>query len=144
MKETTSQNKKLRLIKGEVALIHVHKGVVQHKHDDEPYGRWTTITDNLWSQYHLGMFLDPKTKFKFRFKPKTIVINGIEVPAPEEPKMGEWFYFLSTEFEEGYSSRRMQDDTPEYLYQYGAWLDEFDIQEVVKAYRSFVQETVNA
>jgi len=101
--------------------------------------------DNSWhdlinSEATLDVFENP---LFFRLKPKTIVVNGIEIPAPEQPIMGEWFYYLSTEFKEGYSSRRLHDDTPEYLYQYGAWLDERDMQEVVKAYRSFARETGN-
>ncbi|PNC50227.1 hypothetical protein [Acinetobacter baumannii] len=75
------------LISGDVALANVHKHIVQYLHDDEPYGRWTTITDNLWSQYHLGMFLDPDTKFKFRFKPQTIKLD-LEIPAPYKAKIG--------------------------------------------------------
>lgn len=31
---------------------------------------------------------------KFRLKPRTITINGIEVPAPFEPKEGERFWHL--------------------------------------------------
>ncbi len=75
------------LISGDVALANVHKCIVQYLHDDEPYGRWTTITDHFWSQYHLGMFLDPDTKFKFRFKPQTIKVE-LEIPAPCKAKIG--------------------------------------------------------
>ncbi|HBM1757728.1 TPA: hypothetical protein LUJ82_000528 [Acinetobacter baumannii] len=75
------------LISGDVALANVHKCIVQYLHDDEPYGRWTTITDHFWSQYHLGMFLDPDTKFKFRFKPQTIKVE-LEIPAPYKAKIG--------------------------------------------------------
>lgn len=110
--------------------------------NDEQIQTLTRSGDNAWrdiinSDVTLDVFENP---LFFRIKPKTIVINGIEVPAPEAPKMGEWFFYLSSDFREGYSSRRMQDDTPEHLYQFGAWLDEHDMQEVVKAYRSFVQE----
>ncbi|HFG6927532.1 TPA: hypothetical protein ACGIKB_000806 [Acinetobacter baumannii] len=75
------------LISGAEALANVHKHIVQYLHDDEPYGRWTTITDHFWSQYHLGMFLDPDTKFKFRFKPQTIKLE-LEIPAPSKAKIG--------------------------------------------------------
>ncbi|EHU2507913.1 hypothetical protein A0120_RS05290 [Acinetobacter baumannii] len=75
------------LISGADALANVHKCIVQYLHDDEPYGRWTTITDHFWSQYHLGMFLDPDTKFKFRFKPQTIKLE-LEIPAPYKAKIG--------------------------------------------------------
>ena len=45
---------------------------------------------NIWldveGDYQINVFL--KTERKFRLKPRTITINGIEVPAPFEPKNG--------------------------------------------------------
>ncbi|EXT33370.1 putative aB1gp47 [Acinetobacter sp. 25977_6] len=89
------------LISGDVALANVHKCIVQYLHDDEPYGRWTTITDHLWSQYHLGMFLDPDTKFKFRFKPQTIKLE-LELPKPFEPRDGDDCFIVDSEQEDGF------------------------------------------
>lgn len=102
----------------------------------------TQSGDNAWrdlinSEATLDIFESP---LFFRIKPKTIVINGIEVPAPEHPQKGEWFYYLSPEHRNGYAKGRFPDDNVKLLGQFGSWLDEFDIQEVVKAYRSFVQE----
>lgn len=122
------------LISGADALANVHKCIVQYLHDDEPYGRWTTITDHLWSQYHLGMFLDPDTKFKFRLKPQTVKVE-LELPKPFEPKVGEWFYYLSAEHEYGYGFRIMHDDTPEYLMNLGVCRTEDEIKQVVEQLR---------
>ena len=42
-------------------------------------------------------------KRKFRLKPRTILINGIEVPAPFEPKEYEDCYVLTDLYEHGYT-----------------------------------------
>lgn len=69
-----------KLISGKEALTKVTEGVVQYKCDEDPVAnRWTTITDHFWDQYNLGVFLNENTTWKFRLKPRTITINGIEV-----------------------------------------------------------------
>ena len=73
---------------------------------------------------------------EFRLKPRTVNLNGIEVPAPFEPKEGDWFYFIAADSECGYSSRRLHDDTHEYLTQIGTWRTEEEIKQVVAALRS--------
>ncbi|HGF8500269.1 TPA: hypothetical protein ACJB9M_003298, partial [Acinetobacter baumannii] len=123
------------LISGDVALANVHKCIVQYLHDDEPYGRWTTITDNLWSQYHLGMFLDPDTKFKFRFKPQTIKVE-LELPKPFEPKDGEKYYLINPFQEDGYDSYVFDVDNCDHIYtQFGAYRTEEEIKQVVEQLR---------
>ncbi|KAF1026159.1 MAG: hypothetical protein GAK29_01421 [Acinetobacter bereziniae] len=68
------------LISGKEALSRVHEGVVQYKCVNDPVkDRWTTITDHYWSQYNLGVFLDLDTTWEFRIKPKTTILNGVEV-----------------------------------------------------------------
>ena len=123
------------LISGKEALKLVADGVVQYIHSSETQDRWTTITDHFWCQYNLGMFLDADTAFKFRIKPRTITINNIEVPAPFEPKLGEIFYYVSADHEDGYAWRRMHDDTPKYLISLGAWRTEGEIKQVVATLR---------
>ncbi|MBJ9481197.1 hypothetical protein [Acinetobacter baumannii] len=123
------------LISGDVALANVHKCIVQYLHDDEPYGRWTTITDHLWSQYHLGMFLDPDTKFKFRFKPQTIKLQ-LELPKPFEPKDGEVYYYLKPSNAWGFGCGEWGDDSMQNEYiQYGAWPTKEDVLKVVEQLR---------
>ena len=83
-----------KLISGKEALKLVADGVVQYIHSSETQERWTTIADHFWCQCNLGMFLDTNTAFRFRLKPRTITINGIEVPAPFVPKVGEKYYYI--------------------------------------------------
>ena len=73
-------------------------------------------------------------KRKFRLKPRTITINGIEVPAPFEPKDGDKFCYLSDESNDGFhtatwSNERWLD------MQFGAWRTEEEIRQVVAALR---------
>ena len=72
------------LISGKEALKHVAECTVQYQHPDEPKDVWTTITDHFCDQYSLGIFLNKNTKFKFRLKPRTITINGVEIDKPSE------------------------------------------------------------
>lgn len=74
-------------------------------------------------------------KYKFRLKPKPILLNGIEIPAPFTPKIGELFYFVSTHYLEGFSSNDFSEDWKEFT-QYGAWKTEAEIKQVVEALRS--------
>lgn len=70
------------LISGKDALKLFIDGVeVQYKCDKDPsiQDRWTTITNHYLTQYNLGVFLDENTTWKFRLKPKTINLNGVDV-----------------------------------------------------------------
>lgn len=67
----------------------------------------------------------------FRLKPRTVNLNGVEVPAPFEPKDGEKYYYISFEFEDGYSSWNIVG-----CHSGGAWRTEDEIKQVVAALRS--------
>ena len=69
---------------------------------------------------------------KFRIKPRTITINGIEVPAPFEPKEGERYFYL-WECRDGYGSSAMHNTDPVII---AAWRTEEEIKQVVAALRS--------
>ena len=69
---------------------------------------------------------------KFRLKPRTITINGIEVPAPFEPKDGDEVWFISDDHPCGYAVI----DLHKQKFQFGAWRTESEIKQVVKALRS--------
>ncbi|MHC3051002.1 hypothetical protein ACWPO4_18870 [Acinetobacter nosocomialis] len=122
------------LISGDVALANVHKCIVQYLHDDEPYGRWTTITDHFWSQYHLGMFLDPDTKFKFRFKPQTIKLE-LELPKPFEPKEDGYVYIIDDYQVSGYRKYYFEVEDNKELSFIGVWHTEDEIKQVVAQLR---------
>lgn len=131
------------LISGDVALANVHKCIVQYLHDDEPYGRWTTITDHLWSQYHLGMFLDPDTKFKFRFKPQTIKLE-LELPKPFEPEEDCHVYILDDGKTDGYRRYSYEVHGDKGNTFIGIWRTEEEIKQVVAAWRNSMKELNNA
>ena len=69
---------------------------------------------------------------KFRLKPRTITLNGIEVPAPFEPKKGDEVWFISDDHPCGYAVI----DLHKQKFQFGAWRTEEEIKQVVEALRS--------
>ena len=71
--------------------------------------------------------------YQFRLKPRTITINGIEVPAPFEPKVGDKFWIISDDYELGYTSSTLIFGEVCLL---GAWRTEEEIKQVVAALRS--------
>lgn len=72
--------------------------------------------------------------YKFRIKPKTILLNGIEVPAPFEPKDGERVWFICDDNDFGYAkSESYGGDIKSF---YGWWRTEDEIKQVVSALRS--------
>lgn len=75
---------------------------------------------------------DSKGRVKFRLKPKTITINGIEAPAPFEPKEGETYWHIDTDFEGGYGVKECLSESS---MQLGAWHSESEIKQVVAALR---------
>lgn len=75
--------------------------------------------------------------YQFRLKPRTITINGIEVPAPFEPKDGDKYYVIQPCNESGWMgdiwSKGKFNNT---WNQFGAWRTEEEIKQVVSALRS--------
>lgn len=88
---------------------------------------WQELTDAEFMSWDTSRFLG-QTKYQFRLKPRTITINEIEVPAPFEPKEGEIYYYISFEFECGYSVYNMLG-----CHFGGAWRNECEIKQVVAA-----------
>ena len=126
-----------KLISGKEAPTKVAEGIVQYRCDDEPVAdRWTTITGDFWDQYSLGIFLNENTTWKFRLKPRTITINGIEVPAPFEPKEGETYWCFSTQTVIGYGHNVYESERADRRFiNMGAWRTEEEIKQVVAALR---------
>jgi len=69
----------------------------------------------------------------FRIKPRTITINGIEVPAPFEPKDGDEVWCISDDHGYGYC---MYDWQINHSVVIGVWRTEEEIKQVVSALRS--------
>ena len=97
-------------------------------------GQWRSMIDNTV----LKVFLDHTD---FRLKPRTITINGIEVPAPFEPKNGEDFYYLDCTSDNygGWAKtswRNVESDSFKNNTVFGAWRTEEEIKQVVSALHS--------
>ena len=94
---------------------------------------------NIWldveGDYQIDVFL--KTERKFRLKPRIITINGIEVPAPFEPKEYEDCYMLTDLYEHGYTRTSWK-----YSKSVPAWRTEEEIKQVVSVLRSVFKGSV--
>ena len=115
-----------KLISGKEALIALVNG------EDVEY---EVVVDKVWkliSSMSVNLILNDN--FRFRLKPCTITINGIEVPAPFEPKEGDRFYFLSSSISKGYAlAEKINSNCV--VDQFGAWRTEEEIKQVVAALR---------
>lgn len=95
------------------------------------------IHDNEWQPaqvFGVSVFTDFETT-SFRLKPRTITINGIEVPAPFEPKEGDEVYFIDCEPRQGYLNDLIGDGCEPEWTQFGAWRTEDEVKQVVEALR---------
>ena len=72
---------------------------------------------------------------EFRLKPRTITINGIEVPAPFEPKEDDRVWVIDSHRDCGYGPLFFNSAEPKYT-QFGSWRTEDEIRQVVSALRS--------
>ena len=91
-----------------------------------------------WHLAHKGLTLHCFDSYKFRLKPRTITINGIEVPAPFEPKEGEYFWYISDEYATGYSWNTKDSFLGD--IRLGAWRTEEEIKQVITALRKIFND----
>lgn len=76
-------------------------------------------------------------ELKFRINPKTITINGIEVPAPFKPEVGEEYFYLNLQRECLYAAKIFnRNHSDNSAIELGAWRTEDEIKQVVEALRS--------
>ena len=125
-----------KLISGKDALIALANGEeVEYWCENDPsiQKKWTPIKS--LSEYKLSYFLENKPRFEFRLKPRTITINGIEVPAPFKPKEGDLYWHISPEYMIGYGASMYSDGNVDTWQQFGAWRTEEEIKQVVAAIR---------
>ena len=114
-----------KLISGKEALIALANG-------DEVEFFYRDAWDSIGEMIVIDHFMSDK--FKFRLKPRTISINGIEVPAPFEPNIGDGIFVLCSYYECGYRHDYYQEER-ESCIQFGAWRTEEEIKQVVAALR---------
>ena len=113
------------LISGKEALIALANG--------EEVQQWNgNIFWDIDSNWQVSVFFQEGRKF--RLKPRTITINGIEVPAPFEPKEGDDFriYYLHGLHERGYDWMH----STHYREFHLVWRTEAEIKQVIAALRS--------
>lgn len=94
-------------------------------------------------QWYEVSMAEPLSTFKesgnnFRLKTRTIPLNGIEVPAPFEPKHGDDIWFLNPDYGCGYADGDY--DPAEAVSQFGVWRTEEEIKQVVDALRKVFKE----
>ena len=109
------------LISGKEALIALGSGKEVEYKSIDGWGDASLI--------HAFEFLD--NNYEFRLKPRTITINGIEVPAPFKPKEGETYWFI-TDSECGYNCVENKEGCRVGI---AAWRTEEEIKQVVAALR---------
>ena len=118
-----------KLISGKEALIALANG---EKVECRVYGNNWINADNR--QHTLSLFFDDC--FQFRLKPRTITINGIEVPAPFDPKDGEEYWCFSTHTVLGYGRNVYESESADRRFiNMGAWRTEEEIKQVVETLR---------
>ena len=119
-----------KLISGKEALIALANGKEVECKNDVTGMDWSDATGLL-----VRSFFDPTHMWGFRLKPRTITINGIEVPAPFEPKDGDMVWCLNELSEKGYeaSTTYGSDDFTAHI---AYWRTESEIRQVVLALRS--------
>lgn len=115
-----------KLISGKEALIAWYEGLeIEVKHSSTG---WFVFND-----HNFGITVFKSEDHQFRLKPRTISINGIEMPAPFEPKHGDEIWFLHPDYGCGYLDGDY--DPAESYAQFGAWRTEEEIKQVVTALR---------
>lgn len=102
------------------------------------FGNWVNIRDV--KEYKLKDILVNPHGDEFRLKPRTININGIEVPAPFEPEEGDEYWILTESLYSdcGYTLVTSNIDQPKICY--GAWRTKEEIKQVVSALRSIFKK----
>lgn len=118
-----------KLISGKEALI-AWANKIPIEYTSDALGEWFDVNNSNT----LGIF--ERLDFKFRLKPRTITINGIEVPAPFEPKEGETYWCFSTQTVIGYGHNVYESERADRRFiNMGAWRTEEEIKQVVAALR---------
>ena len=110
------------LISGKEALIALGSGKEVEYKSIDGWGDASLI--------HAFEFLD--NNYEFRLKPRTISINGIEVPAPFEPKVGEEYWFIADYISSGYGCTQEGTGINSSI---GKWKTEDEVKQVVAALR---------
>lgn len=75
-------------------------------------------------------------QYSFKLKPKTITLNGIEIPAPFVPKSDQEYWILFESYHSGDGYKLVMEDDQYHNLCFGAWRTEDQIKQVVAALRN--------
>lgn len=126
------------LISGKEALIALANGeVVQYNWENNPSREWMDVNEELreFSLHEIMVGRSRHGDIKLRLKPRTITINGIEVPAPFNGDLShkQYAYVLNTASPDGYGCIKFYEGNAKPL---ACWICEDEIKQVVSALRS--------
>lgn len=130
------------LISGKEALIAIANGELVEMTDSEVDMPWTEIcvkNNDFFGKVEPcpWMFVNQPEHIQFRLKPRTIYINGIEVPKAFKPNNGDIVWVFDADEECGYSSFRFSKALHDcFLVQFGAWRTEEEIKKAVGVLRN--------
>lgn len=115
------------MISGKEAFNKAYEGEeVEYKAIGDNY--WCDFSEETWTIGEL------KSKnFDFRLKPKTIMLNRIEIPAPFDPKEGEDVWCISDDHGCGYCGYTWDKN---HSVKIGTWRTLEEIKQVVEALRN--------
>ncbi|ENU56791.1 hypothetical protein L291_3565 [Acinetobacter guillouiae MSP4-18] len=126
----------MELISGKEALIALANG-----EEVEAYVEYEANLHEWQNARELTICDVLDSGFIFRLKPRTISINGIEVPAPFEPKKGEEYFIIHPAFKHGYTCNTFTDaERHKDFIKYGAWRTLEEIRQVGDALRKVFKE----
>ena len=123
------------LISGADALRALANGEEVEYEASSKVNNWRNVSETIFEYKEIlqNKSNTSDVSFRFRLKPRTITINGIEVPAPFKPKDGERFFYINPNADAGYGESRTTKWS-KYI-QFGAWRTEEDVKQVVEALR---------
>lgn len=135
-----------KLISGKEALIALANGkdvdacvTLRQNRDEWHWFNAKTLTVNEIEVMETdgGSYGGDILEIAFRLAPRTITINGIEVPATFEPKEGDECFILDVESEDGFYRFVYGENSGFHkkLIQLGAWRTEEEIKRVVAVHR---------
>ena len=119
------------LISGKDALIALANGEEVECKNDVTGMDWSDATGLL-----VRSFFDPTHMWGFRLKPRTITINGIEVPAPFEPKEDCQVWIIDDGKTDNCRKYNYEVEGDKINIFIGVWRTEDEIKQVVSALHS--------
>ena len=132
MKETLKENNLLTPQQAKLAWANGED--VECKYKNYPdHSCWYNLNNkDSYKEFGLGVF--DQDSVIFRLKPRTITLNGVEIPAPFKPKIGNPVWFIDDNSDCGYLNSWEYDlDISSF---YGFWRSEQEIKQVVAALKS--------